>query len=50
LQTLRSLEALEHIGSPEARRLLQSLATGVPCNVTREAQASLERLDKRAGQ
>jgi RNA polymerase sigma factor (sigma-70 family) len=42
---VRAVEVLEQIGSPEARRLLESLASGVPeARLTREAKASLQRL------
>ncbi|HTU91212.1 MAG TPA: WD40 repeat domain-containing protein, partial [Gemmataceae bacterium] len=41
----RALEVLEHIGSPEARQVLQALAEGAPgAMLTREAKAALERL------
>jgi hypothetical protein len=46
----RALEVLERIGSPDARRLLNTLAGGVPeARLTQEAKASLERLAKRPG-
>jgi RNA polymerase sigma factor (sigma-70 family) len=48
LRGLRAVQALEYIGTPEARQVLDSLATGVPeARLTREAQASLERLARR---
>ena len=48
LQTLRAIEVLEHIGSPNAKEVLRTLAAGAPeARVTREAKASLDRLAKR---
>jgi hypothetical protein len=45
LRALRAVEVLEHIGSPEAREILQSLAKGPQtARLTREAQDSLDRL------
>jgi RNA polymerase sigma factor (sigma-70 family) len=44
----RAVEVLEHIGTPEARRLLKALAGGaVEAFLTREAKASLQRLEQR---
>jgi hypothetical protein len=41
----RALEVPEHIGSPDARQVLQTLAMGAPgAYLTREAKAALERL------
>jgi hypothetical protein len=54
LRTWRALEALEHLGSQEARALLAQLAKGVRgAWLTEEARSSLKRLserDKRTGQ
>jgi hypothetical protein len=48
LQGLRSIESLESIATPEARRLLRKLADDFPsARLKREARASLERLARR---
>jgi hypothetical protein len=45
LRQLRAVEALEYIGTADARQLLQRLAEGAPdARLTRDAKASLERL------
>jgi RNA polymerase sigma factor (sigma-70 family) len=44
----RALEVLEGVGTAEARQVLESLAKGAPeAGLTREAKASLARLDRR---
>jgi RNA polymerase sigma factor (sigma-70 family) len=49
LHTLRAIEVLEHLGSPDARQVLQTLAEGAPsAMLTREAKAALERLTHKA--
>jgi len=45
LRAHRSLEILEHIGTPEAKAVLQTLARGAPeARLTLEAKETLERL------
>lgn len=47
LQSIRAVEVLERIGSPEARRLLEQLAQGAPAaRLTQDAGAALTRLRK----
>jgi len=47
LRTLRAIQVLERIGSPEARQVLATLAEGAPlARPTVDAKAALERLDR----
>jgi hypothetical protein len=47
LRSLRAIEVLEHLATPEARQVLQKLAEGAPnVRLTREAKAALARLEK----
>jgi dipeptidyl aminopeptidase/acylaminoacyl peptidase len=49
LRALRAVEVLELIGTPDARAMLETLAKGAEgARLTREAKASLDRLNKRA--
>jgi len=49
LQRWRALEALEQIATPDALRLLETLAAGEPsARLTREAMAARERLKRLA--
>jgi sugar lactone lactonase YvrE len=46
LRSLRAVEVLETIATPEARQLLRRIAAGAPeARLTREARAALERLE-----
>lgn len=50
LRAVRAVGALEQIGTEDARNLLAKLAQGVPAALaTKEAKASLARLEKRIG-
>jgi hypothetical protein len=49
LRTWRAIKVLEHIGTPNARQVLEKLARGSPEDrLTEEAKASLGRLTRRA--
>ena len=49
LRALRAVELLEHIASPEARQVLQTVSEGAPeARQTQDAMASLRRLAQRA--
>lgn len=47
LQLLRAIVVLEHIGTSEARGILEKLAGGAESPETRDAQATLQRLKQR---
>jgi hypothetical protein len=50
IRALRAVEVLEHIGNSEAKKVLETLATGAEsARLTEEAKASLARLDRRTG-
>jgi hypothetical protein len=49
LRWVRAIEVLEHIGTPEAREVLKTLANGAPeARLTQEARFSLDCLQQRA--
>jgi len=49
LRTVRAVEILEQIATPQARQVLQALARGAAgASLTREAHASLTRLERHA--
>jgi hypothetical protein len=49
IRVVRAVEVLERIGTAEARQVLEAFAKGAPAaRLTREAQAALDRLSRRA--
>ncbi len=49
LREVRAVEVLEHIGSPEAQKVLKTLSQGAPeARLTQEAKASVGRLANRS--
>src|SRR5262249_38056265 len=48
LRGLRAVEILEHLGTPEAVRMLEGLGRGPSARLTREAEAAVRRLTRRA--
>jgi WD40 repeat protein len=49
LRAARAVHALELIGTPPARQVLQELRDGPPSRISEDAREALERLDRRKG-
>jgi WD40 repeat protein len=49
LRAARAVHALELIGTPPARQVLQQLRDGPPSRISEDAREALERLDRRKG-
>lgn len=47
LQATRGIALLEHVGTPEAKKILERLAEGEPSHLAKEAKAALKRLATR---
>jgi hypothetical protein len=44
------MEALEHIGTREAKNILENMSTGAAgAQLTQDAKAALQRLDRQTG-
>lgn len=46
---VRAVELLEHLGTPDARKVLAALAAGGPSRQTADAAAAIRRLGRRPG-
>ena len=47
MRALRAVEVLEQVGTPDARRALETLVKGTPdAKLTRDAKAALERMER----
>ena len=49
LRAARAIHVLELIGTPEARKVLEELSTGLPSRLSEDAREALGRLARRAG-